>query len=263
MNAEELISSGLLEAYTLGQASAEEVRLVERMRASDPHVANALLEVEESLEILANKRSRTPPERVRASLLNDLGAQDTSRVLPMPRGAFTEGWRMWLAAASVLILAGSIGSNILLYTKLNRVQDQLARYESERDVMAEQLQVQKASLDGTQEQLMVLLDPQRKVVTLAGLPLDPDGSARIYWDPVTHEVHMNVLSLPAPPEGKQYQLWALAGGVPIDAGVFDVVNGVQHMRSIPSAEAFAVTLEKAGGVPSPTLSAMYLMGSVS
>jgi hypothetical protein len=170
---------------------------------------------------------------------------------------------MWLAAASVLILAGSIGSNILLYTKLNRVQDQLARYESERDVMAEQLQVQKASLDGTQEQLMVLLDPQRKVVTLAGLPLDPDGSARIYWDPVTHEVHMNVLSLPAPPEGKQYQLWALAGGVPIDAGVFDVVNGVQHMRSIPSAEAFAVTLEKAGGVPSPTLSAMYLMGSVS
>ncbi len=262
MNSEELIGSGLLEAYALGQASAEEVQLVERMRTSDPDVAAALAEVEGSLESLARRGSKTPPHRVRASLMLEIDADEGSRILPMSGFAAKDGWKTWLAAASVLILAGSVGTNILLYSKLGRVQDQLARFESEREVLAEQLQVQKASLDGTQAELLVLLDPQRKVVTLAGLPVDPTGSARIFWDPQTHELHMNVLSLPAPPEGKQYQLWALADGVPVDAGVFDVVSGVQHMRSVVAADAFAVTLETAGGVPSPTLTAMYLMGPV-
>ncbi len=262
MNSQELIGSGLLEAYALGQASTEEVRLVERMRASDPQVDVAITEIELSLEALARKRSVAPPDRVRAALLTELGGRDGARVFPLTRNDRKDQWKTWLAAASVLILAGSIGTNLMLYNRLGRVQDQLARFESEREVLAEQLQVNNASLEGTREQLQVLLDPRRKVIPLAGLPVDPSGSARVYWDPFTHEVHVNVLSLPAPPPGKQYQLWALAGGVPIDAGVFDVVGGLQAMRAITSAEAFAVTLEKAGGVPSPTLSAMYLMGPV-
>jgi anti-sigma-K factor RskA len=34
------------------------------------------------------------------------------------------------------------------------------------------------------------------------------------------------------------------------------------MKNIPKAEAFAITLEKAGGSPTPTLTAMYVMGKV-
>lgn len=78
---------------------------------------------------------------------------------------------------------------------------------------------------------------------------------------------LNVENLPMPPSGKQYQLWALKDGKPIDAGVFDMIPGTEgdmHMMpvTIADADAFAVTLEKKGGSPSPTLTQLYAMGKI-
>ena len=112
--------------------------------------------------------------------------------------------------------------------------------------------------------MAVLQSPYNKPVMMKGLPVSPNSMAMIYWNMQTHEVYLNIHQLPTPPEGKQYQLWALAGGKPIDAGVFDVKDSmeVQKMKVIDDAEAFAVTLENTGGNPTPTLSAMYLMGQL-
>ncbi|HEX8546709.1 MAG TPA: anti-sigma factor, partial [Cytophagaceae bacterium] len=75
---------------------------------------------------------------------------------------------------------------------------------------------------------------------------------------------INVKSLPAAPSDQQYQLWALDNGVPIDAGVFEVTDSLQlqKLKTINSAQAFAVTLEKRGGSVSPTLSSMVVMGAI-
>ena len=42
----------------------------------------------------------------------------------------------------------------------------------------------------------------------------------------------------------------------------DVKNSVQKMKPFAKADAFAITLEKKGGSPSPTMEAMYVMGKV-
>jgi anti-sigma-K factor RskA len=72
--------------------------------------------------------------------------------------------------------------------------------------------------------------------------------------------------LPAPPPGKAYQLWAIAGGnAPVSAGVFSVdANGtgslsVAPLPGVSAVNAFAVTLEPAGGRPAPS-GEMYLLG---
>jgi anti-sigma-K factor RskA len=74
---------------------------------------------------------------------------------------------------------------------------------------------------------------------------------------------LNVDKLPMPPSDKQYQLWALKDGKPYDAGVFDM-TGDMHMMpvKIGEADAFAVTLEKKGGSPTPTLTQLYMMGKI-
>jgi anti-sigma-K factor RskA len=62
--------------------------------------------------------------------------------------------------------------------------------------------------------------------------------------------------LPDPPTDKQYQLWALLDGKPVDAGTFNVNSDsiqLQEVRNIANAQAFAITLEHKGGVRSPTL----------
>ena len=66
------------------------------------------------------------------------------------------------------------------------------------------------------------------------------------------------------PADKQYQLWALKDGQPIDMGVFDPVtpeDGLLEMGRVPGADAFAVTLEPRGGSANPTLEEMYVYGT--
>jgi anti-sigma-K factor RskA len=64
------------------------------------------------------------------------------------------------------------------------------------------------------------------------------------------------------PPGKQYQLWAIVDGKPVDAGMVGDCEGLCKMKVINRAEAFAITLEKEGGSSAPTLTAMYVMGKV-
>ncbi|WP_350340234.1 anti-sigma factor [Paraflavitalea speifideaquila] len=50
---------------------------------------------------------------------------------------------------------------------------------------------------------------------------------------------------PAPaPAGRQYQLWALVDGKPVDAGMLDNCDGLCQLKNIQQAQAFAITLEK-------------------
>ena len=99
---------------------------------------------------------------------------------------------------------------------------------------------------------------------MKGTPLSAESSVFIHWNKKNSEVFVDVASLPAAPEGMQYQLWAIVDGKPMDMGVFDVTKegDIQKMNSIAKASAFAVTLEKKGGSPTPSLEKMYVMGAV-
>ena len=100
------------------------------------------------------------------------------------------------------------------------------------------------------------------VIAMKGQAINPSGLSTIYWDTQTKDVYLLVNSLPQPASDKQYQLWAIVDGKPVDAGVFDMkdADGLVKMKNIPQAQAFAITLEKKGGSASPTLAAMYVMG---
>jgi len=67
--------------------------------------------------------------------------------------------------------------------------------------------------------------------------------------------------LPQPAAGKQYQLWAIVDGVPVDAGLLETNAPVAFvkMKNIPKAQAFAITLENTGGNKTPTMP-IYVVG---
>ncbi|MEO8068389.1 MAG: anti-sigma factor [Flavobacteriales bacterium] len=265
MNAAELIASGLLEAHVLGQTSRSEAVLVEHMRATDSGVRAELASVELALEQLAVAGAAPAPARVRAATLAAIGHSDNGRVIAMSRTASTGGTVRWLAAASVAALVVSAVGNWMLYSRVGAMEEQLSVMQNDRTTLAQELETQRTALDASNAQLAVVLNPHVVLVPLAGVDSTMDAAARLYWDPATKDVYLDVLRLPEPPAGKQYQLWALASGVPISAGMYDSspdASKVQHMKVITEAQTFAVTLEDAGGVPSPTLSAMVLMGNV-
>jgi len=74
------------------------------------------------------------------------------------------------------------------------------------------------------------------------------------------------LNMPVNDKAHQYQLWALVGGKPVSLGVFDKDDAdsslMKEMKSVPVAQAFAVTLEPRGGSINPTMSQMMVIGNL-
>ena len=102
-----------------------------------------------------------------------------------------------------------------------------------------------------------------KKIELTSVPGKPSALAQVIWDTNTKIVYVADVSLPNVPSDKQYQLWAIVDGKPVDAGMLtDTKNLAQKMKVFEKAEMFAITLEQKGGSPVPTMEAMYVAGKV-
>ncbi|MEE8520347.1 MAG: anti-sigma factor, partial [Gemmatimonadota bacterium] len=79
-----------------------------------------------------------------------------------------------------------------------------------------------------------------------------------FVDPLTGRALIFVYELPILPPDSVYQLWAIRGQSPVDAGTFSV--GADRRARLPiadagivlGADALAVTIEPAPGGPAPT-----------
>jgi anti-sigma-K factor RskA len=100
---------------------------------------------------------------------------------------------------------------------------------------------------------------------LKGTPTNPNAMATVYWDKATNDVYLLVNHMSPTPSDKQYQLWAIVNGKPVDAGVFSVsadTSGIHKMGRFENAQAFAVTVERLGGSPTPSLETMVVIGNI-
>jgi len=100
-------------------------------------------------------------------------------------------------------------------------------------------------------------------------------SGDVVWDPVTQRGFIHLAGLAAnDPKLHQYQMWIFDGGrdkrYPVDGGVFDVptnatdvVIPIHAALPVLSAKAFAVTVEKPGGVVVSGREHVVVLGAAS
>lgn len=270
MNAQEIIASGLLESYVLGTASDEEVMLVNKLCKEHPELLKEIENIEESLINFSSKISAP----LNADLKNKIASQLTFDAEESPVAKVisikneTEGrlnlYKLGIAASLLLFLT-SLMYNVQLNRKLSKVNGELAELNAAKSYMADQLNIQQASLVTMNLELQVLSDPKIKTVALKGMNSLEKHSAMIHWNTGTDEVYFNASALPITPTAKQYQLWAIVDGKPVDAGMIDMsatAQVFQKMKSIKGAQAFAVTIENMGGSAVPTMETMCLLGNV-
>jgi len=110
--------------------------------------------------------------------------------------------------------------------------------------------------------MQLMSDPSTIKVAMPGVKGKENNFTTVFWDSKTKDVYLLANKLTAAPAGKQYQLWALVDGKPVDAGVIADCNGLCHLKNIQKAQAFAITLENEGGSPSPHIDQMFVMGAV-
>lgn len=259
MNIKDYISSGIIESYLLGQLSEKERSEVEAMAVKYPEVKAEIELVEATLIDIAAK---TPPPHLKQNILSKIELKE-SKVVPLENKKSSS--MLWLVAASVALLIGSSAYNIILMNKLQKSQEQLIAINSEKERYVKDFETQSASYKMMAEQMAIMMQPENKKVMLKGMDVAPTALATVYWNQQNKDVYINVNKLPMPSEGKQYQLWAIVDGKPVDIGMLDMnpdLPPLHKMKTIAGAQAFAVTLEKKGGSPTPTMTAMYLMGNV-
>jgi len=109
-----------------------------------------------------------------------------------------------------------------------------------------------------------------RVVPLKSKVENAEFLGNVYWDQETQSIFFDITQLPHAPKGHNYQLWVLIDGKPYDAGLIDChQTDLQLTKKLEkyivqnkNVAGFAVTLEKEGGSPVPTLDKMYLYGEI-
>ncbi|MDX1501787.1 MAG: anti-sigma factor [Thermoanaerobaculia bacterium] len=247
-------------AYALGALDGEELRELEtHLDAGCAECDAELLAATADLERLAETVEPVEPSEVtRGRLLRQVG-EERARV---GRRGF------WRAAATV----AALGLIALAGSQHFALRGQLAQLQADREATSLRLAQVREELDAARAEVRSLRlaasivgSPGRRTVRLAGLDPAPEAAGQTFVDPAGGRAVFYASNLAPAEPGTTYQLWFIADGRPVSAGIFDVdeegsaVVLVEKTVPADSIDLWAVTIEPAGGVPQPT-GAMVLKG---
>lgn len=268
MDIQSYIASGIVESYVLGLASAEESAELERLRKQYPELDGAIAEFELKLEQQALTATIQPPAFIKSNLMESLkdefrSSNELSTPSPVqaPVYAIHPAWKYAAAAAIILFLGSSIAT-FLLYNKYENLTAAFSKLQLSYNDLQKQTEAEREKFSTLYADVQTMQDPSMSVVKMTGTPGRENNMATVYWDMRTKDVYVYRNRLPQPVAGKQYQLWAIVDGKPVDAGVIGSCITLCKLKNIPSAQAFAITLENEGGSPTPTMSEMYVVGAI-
>ena len=260
MNVNEYISSGILEAYALGDLSVVERQQVEQMLLQHSEIREELLLIESSLEQLAFKGAITPKTETKQKLIKSItvDGKQTKVVSIAP----VKGWSWATAASVVFALVASylaydyrdrwITTTVALNELINRNEEFAQNYN--------QINLKLQKLQGD---FGIIENASFSKIILKGTANSPESLASVYWNQATEEAYLSIQTLKQLSQEQQFQLWAIVDGQPVDIGVFDSgFVGLLTMKNVKNASAFAVTIEPRGGRPSPTLETMQVLGTI-
>lgn len=261
MNTQEYISSGILEAYVLGSVSTQEKQEVECLSKIYPEIKTELESLEEGINVYSKAMHTAPPAHLKAKIFAqmtfDEPAETIVEAVSEAPEARTLSMPMWpkFAAAAAVVLGVLLGFNYMNTQKL----------ETELAAINGKLQETSTETEASKAYLALYKSKDLSKISLQGVEKYPESAVTVFWNKQTSEVKLVADNLPAAPSGKQYQLWTIVDGVPVDMGMLDLdfKGKILNMKNANGkAVAFAITLEKLGGSPAPTMEEMYVIGNV-
>lgn len=265
--------------YALGILEPDEKPEFERELEGNEELQRLVDDLSAAAASLAhNVPLRMPPPHLEAAILREI------RESKVVRPAFTPArWVPWALAAGLAVTTGVL---FVSRTELkNRVADlrseqaqaqaEVARLSAERDKTVGKLadlekreaesNARISAFNREREQMIGEIAQlkerdsfsQMQIATLSSkLEAAPKASAFVIWDAKNQRGVLTAVDVPPNAEDHDYQLWVVDPKyqIPVDAGVFSVKNGqttkvvFKPKRPITSADAFAVSLERKGGV---------------
>jgi hypothetical protein len=263
------IQSGVIESYVLGIANDHEVAELQRLRLEHPAIGAAIAQAEEWLRDTAPQFAVPVAGNTKEQLMATLQQEFIAPAAAMPAMSpsippahiVSMGAR-YIAAASLILFIGSAAVNVYLYKKYAKANKEYLALQNEQSKLLADNKVYQTRLTDLHNNMQLMAAPGMLKVTMPGIAGKEGNLATVYWDTRNKNVYLIASKLPPAPAGKQYQLWALVDGKPIDAGMLNNCDALCQLKPVQQAQAFAITLEKAGGSAVPDLTQLYVMGKV-
>ena len=265
MNIQAYIESGIIESYVLGMADDQERAELEQLSQQYPEIRAAMEAFELSLEQSAMANAMTPSARVKADVFaqleNEFAPATEAKLVTMP--TVNTGWMRYVAVAAVILLVVSAATNVYFYQQFRDASNQYQALLVEKTSLLAQNQTLQAKGLDLYQGMQIMSDPSFTKVSMPGVKAEENKLATVFWDKKKNEVYLLTNRLPQTDANQQYQLWAIVDGKPVDAGMVDACNGLCKMKNISNATAFAITLEKRGGSPTPNLDQLQVFGGIT
>jgi anti-sigma-K factor RskA len=258
LNIKEYISSGILEAYALGEVTPIERNEVERNLDLYPELRVELELVEKTMEAFAMSGAIRPKASLKKLIMNKAEPAET-KIVHMQSAPV---WRYATAASIAIALCASYLA-YHYHDKWIETSFALSDLIAQNQQIAQDYNVVNEKLDKIQNDFSIIENTDFTKIVMNGTANAPEALASVYWNPKSEEVFLSIQNLKELSQANQFQLWAIVDGKPVDAGVFDgSIDGLLKMKPISGAVAFAVTIEPRGGKASPTLETMQVMGGL-
>lgn len=257
----EYIDSGQLELFVFGVLPEDEMKQVAEDVQAHTALQEEVLRIEKSVLQLSSSVSKGVKPSHFVDLYISLKDKEKEKNVPAKTN-----WTLVSSWAAVFLAVVGL---VWAFQQNNTLSSQLATTENEKQNIENKLVETQLDLQ-TQEEILAFIrnNPVQVIDLPANEAVIQSAFAKVYYDASSQVAYMDLQGLPDPPEGMVYQVWSLLMQplTPTSIGVIDEFstneNKLFQLKGIPTSEAFGITLEPSGGSETPTLSNLYVLGTV-
>lgn len=276
MDIQAYISSGVLEAYAMGALDAAEHAEVIAMLEKYPELREEVAAIENGLWNNAQLNAIVPPTHLENNIWDAINNTTTSntvaqeattanKTIPLTTGKKSFNWAY---AAGWVGLVGSLAFNAMQWQKSQAQQNLYAQLEQKMAQLNQEQVAMSKELQDYKKNKEMMADTGMQTIVMHTVQKGHPMAATVYWSKENGQAYVTVDGLPEAPDGMQYQLWVIIDGKPVDMGTIpqnmpNTPTIEKVNKSVVNGQAFAISLEKAGGSPTPTMDKIFVMGKPS
>lgn len=259
MDISEIRASGLLEQFVLGQLSEVEQKQVEGYLLQYPELKNDLFSIQNALQKYAETYGIQPKSHLEDRILEEIrskgGFAKNSSIVN--KKAPSNNKNFW---SGLSVLLGLLVIAAIWYSY---------KLSDENKDLKSTIQETAAACDSLDRVNKIYIKYYESMLSFETTKLDftptpgyPEVGLKFYYNPSQKENFIQINNLPLIQSNQAFQLWSLKDGeAPIPLDVFTGEKGeIVPVRFIDGTKTYAITIEKSGGVESPTLE--QLIGTV-
>ncbi len=254
MDLQTFIQSGLLESYVLGQATAEERTLVERMLLQHAEARTELSSIEQAIEQYAQVQAVTPPIWMKGRILDQL--EQIAPQTPVGTSVVTPVAGTGALRIFQMLAAGLLVGVAFLWYQNGQFQQQQAQQQQQLADAVTKLNECSQHSETTRAMANLIRDADTKVIKLTNGE-NGKATALLYDNDVRNETGLDLSGLMAPSAPDKYlQFWAVIDGKPVSLGMVQMQapNGWQNLDHHAGVQFYAISEENnPSGNPTPTV----------